>query len=279
MIKAKDAIRIARAQIGAPYGTRPGELDCINLIKHVIRSAPGGVKTYTTAGSNALWDSHGMSAKYRDLTWRQLGLAGARAGMLAFKISGDNVHHVGLVTGEGTVIHASSAQGETVETALDDTWHALAVHRHIAQSAHAGRLPLKGTLGDADKKEKDDMNEEILFKAVIDTVSGPLNLRELPAQNAIILEKMPKGEIVDVLEKTDLEWWKVRYRGEIGYAAEEYMSRVQDEEIQAGEEGGLTVQTVITDEAGNAFRPVGAFVVNIEMLLDGKPLEEAESID
>ena len=77
----------------------------------VIRTAQGGVKNYTTAGTNSLWKSLTMSKKYRDLTWRQTGIDGACAGMLAFKREGGDVHHVGLVTGEGTVIHSSSVYG------------------------------------------------------------------------------------------------------------------------------------------------------------------------
>ena len=53
MIKTSEAIRTARALIGTPYS----ELDCINLIKKVIRTAPGGDKKYTTAGTNDLWNS------------------------------------------------------------------------------------------------------------------------------------------------------------------------------------------------------------------------------
>lgn len=43
----------------------------------MIRNAPGGVPTYTTAHTNALWDSYGMSTKYRDLTWQQEGFPDA----------------------------------------------------------------------------------------------------------------------------------------------------------------------------------------------------------
>ena len=53
MIKAEDAIAVARSLIGTPYS----EMDCINLIKRVIRTSPGGVSDYTTAGTNALWKS------------------------------------------------------------------------------------------------------------------------------------------------------------------------------------------------------------------------------
>ena len=122
---------MARGLIGTPYK----ELDCINLIKRVIRTAPGGVKSYTTAGTNSLWDSFHSSAKYRDLTWRQEGIAGARAGMLAFKRYGaDDEGHVGLVTESGTVIHSSSEGGRgVVETPLSsrEGWDLLAIHRHI----------------------------------------------------------------------------------------------------------------------------------------------------
>jgi len=135
MIAACDAIAAARGLLGTPYK----ELDCINLIKKVIRTAPGGVAKYTTAGTNSLWKSHSMSKKYRDLTWRQEGLTGACAGMLAFKRSGEDVHHVGLVTACGTVIHSSSTLGCVAETELSQTqgWNLLAVHRYIRPEEEA----------------------------------------------------------------------------------------------------------------------------------------------
>lgn len=71
-------------------------IDCINLIKKIIRTAPGGVSSYTTAGTNALWDSDANSAKYRDLTWKQEGIAGQSRGCwrLWAWVRGD-VNHVG----------------------------------------------------------------------------------------------------------------------------------------------------------------------------------------
>ena len=128
MIETQEAVRMARALLGTPYG----EMDCIGLIVRIIRTGRGGRPAYRTAGTNSLWRSAAMSPKYRDLTWRQEGIAGARAGMLAFKRRGDDVHHVGLVTGAGTVIHSSSARGCVVETALDESWGLLAIHRDIA---------------------------------------------------------------------------------------------------------------------------------------------------
>ena len=137
MIEAKTAVDIARSLIGTPYA----EMDCINLIKKVIRTAPGGVKTYTTAGTNTLWRSYDAVAKYRDLTQRQTGLSGAQAGMIAFKADGEDYHHAGIVTDVGTVIHSSSTQGGrgVVETPLSsrEGWTHLAVHRYIETAAGA----------------------------------------------------------------------------------------------------------------------------------------------
>ena len=73
MIQVEEAIRVARSLIGTSYET----LDCINLIKKIIRTGAGGDKRYTTAGTNALWDSDGKRGRYRDLTWKQAGISGA----------------------------------------------------------------------------------------------------------------------------------------------------------------------------------------------------------
>ena len=80
MIQAEAAIRAAQGLIGTAYS----ELDCINLIKKVIRTCAGGDKRYTTAGTNELWNSFDSVPKYRHLIWRQSGISGAKPGMLAF---------------------------------------------------------------------------------------------------------------------------------------------------------------------------------------------------
>ena len=124
MIKTAEALRTARGLLGTSYD----ELDCINLIKKVIRVSAGGEKSYTTAGTNALWESDKNSAKYRDLTWKQEGISGAKAGMLAFMgVGTGDVNHVGLVTEKGTVVHSSKSRGGTVETELTEKngWNGL----------------------------------------------------------------------------------------------------------------------------------------------------------
>ena len=118
MIQAEAAIRAARGLIGTAYS----ELDCINLIKKVIRTCAGGDKRYTTAGTNELWNSFDSVPKYRHLIWRQSGISGAKPGMLAFMgVGTGDVSHTGLVTEQGTVIHSSKSRGATARRATRAT--------------------------------------------------------------------------------------------------------------------------------------------------------------
>lgn len=227
-----------RSMIGTPYGV----LDCINLIKAVIRSAPGGVASYTTAGTNTLWRSYDAAPKYRDLTWRQEGLEGAASGMLAFKRSGEDVHHVGLVTGEGTVIHSSSTKGCVVETALDGSWQLLARHRYIE-------------VGQANKEENEGM--AALYKAVVRTQTDPLRVRDAPVTGRII-GKVPKGREVDVLTEPANGWPRIRYGELVGYASASYLTRVEHtDEIVPGVTAEAEDATTLVRDDGTQITLIG----------------------
>lgn len=242
MIKTQDAISAARALLGTPYS----EIDCINLIKRVIRTAPGGVPGYTTAGTNALWASANASAKYRDLIWRQEGIQGARSGMLAFKRNGGDVHHVGIVTERGTVIHSSSARGQVVETALDESWNLLAQHRYIEVAAAAAET--EGTM-------------DVLYKAVVNTMRGPLNVRDSPEASGRKIGELPRGATVDVLAEPCVGWLYVRGDGVTGYASAAYLARV--EVVSAGDVQEQTQETKADVEPYTTIRREDGTVIRL----------------
>ena len=204
MIQAEEAIRTARGMIGTSYD----ELDCINLIKKVIRTAPGGDKRYTTAGTNALWDSHDKAGKYRDLIWRQTGVSGAKAGMLAFMgVGTGDVSHTGLVTEKGTVIHSSKSRGGVVETELTEKngWNGLGKHRMI---------------------EVNEMEKEF-GNATVSVTSGCLNIREGAGTAAKIIARAENGTRVNVIREAGGTGWvfgKLE-NGVAGYMAGEYLVR------------------------------------------------------
>ena len=209
MIKAKDAISVARSLIGTPYS----ELDCINLIKKVIRTAPGGVLGYTTAGTNALWKSFRSASKYRDLLKQQDSIENPAAGMIAFKADGEDFHHAGIVTDVGTVIHSSSTQGGrgVVETPLTtrEGWTHLAIHRYI---------------------EITEEEETVMYTARVNlnSAKSSLNLRNGPSTNDRRIGSIAHGAAVDVLAEAG-DWLYVRYNGLSGYAAAEYLERVGED--------------------------------------------------
>ncbi len=57
--------------------------------------------------------------------------------------------------------------------------------------------------------------------AVIGTANVKIttNLRQTPAQNAAVLVRIPADSLVEILEKTNEQWWKVKYWKRIGYVS------------------------------------------------------------
>ena len=205
MIQAEAAIRAARGLIGTAYS----ELDCINLIKKVIRTCAGGDKRYTTAGTNELWNSFDSVPKYRHLIWRQAGISGAKPGMLAFMgVGTGDVSHTGLVTERGTVIHSSKSRGGVVETELTakDGWNGLGVHRNI----NVGR--------EADEDTTADI--QVGTKYIVCAQKG-LRMRKKPDIRGEYMQMLPDGAVITVLEE-QAGWFKTTYKGYTGWVSAEY---------------------------------------------------------
>ena len=224
MIQTEEAIRAARGLIGTAYS----ELDCINLIKKVIRTAPGGDKRYTTAGTNELWNSFDSVPKYRHLIWRQSGISGAKPGMLAFMgVGTGDVSHTGLVTERGTVIHSSKSRGGVVETALTAKagWNGLGAHRMIEVDYSEG--------GKTEVSEA----EKIFGNATVSVTSGYLNIREGASTRSKIIAKAANGARVNIIREAGGTGWvfgKLE-SGEAGYMSGEYLA--EDAPPESGDQG------------------------------------------
>ncbi len=231
MITSSEAIRMARRLIGTPYG----ELDCVNLIKKIIRTAPGGDKTYTTAGTNELWNSADSAPKYRHLTWRQEGIADAKPGMLAFVgVGTGDVNHVGLVTDVGTVLHSGKSRGGVVETELtaQDGWNGLGKHRMITV---------------CDDNEKG--GETMFGNATVSVTSGYLNIREGASTKSKVIARAENGARVNVIREAGGTGWVFGEleSGEAGYMSGEYLA--EDENV----EEKSTISEETTENADEAY--------------------------
>lgn len=233
MIETSEAIRTARALVGTPYS----ELDCINLIKKVIRTAPGGDKRYTTAGTNELWNSFDSVPKYRHLIWRQTGISGAKPGMLAFMgVGTGDVSHTGLVTEQDTVIHSSKSRGGVVETELTEKngWNGLGAHRMIEVDYSEG--------GKTEVSEA----EKIFGNATVSVTSGYLNIREGASTRSKVIAKAENGTRVNVIREAGGTGWVfgALESGEAGYMSSEYLVEDTALIVEEGEKGKPATTTL-----------------------------------
>lgn len=221
MIRAQDAIEYARLKLGTPYGSVAGQLDCLNLVKWVIRHAPGGDPKYTDAHVPALWASYHSSGKYKHLTARAENLIDIRPGMLIFKgqpIGADGQpHHVGIVSGPDSVIHASSAKGQVVETQISgDGWTLQGTSRWIEPDA-AAPAP-----------DNDDADGP--YSAVIIAIDNdkPVNLRSGPSTSYGVIRKVPVGTIITVLLDGLDGWDYINTPDGQGYMMAKYIGRIPE---------------------------------------------------
>ena len=138
----------------------------------------------------------------------------------------------------------------------------------IAQSStikgwhYGGKL--RGVLYDGyeESKSTDAREEEtmdVLYRAVVTTKSGPLNIRERPVVGNVLTE-VPKGETVEVIDEYGDGWPKVRYGNAEGYASQMYLKKIDESEMQEDVPESNTAVTII-DSEGHRFTPVGDFRV------------------
>lgn len=190
--------------------------------------------------------AHGSNAIARKYIIQLLPISEARAGMAAFKLrrpgeggwelpekySGDpdqnDYYHIGLIDSDGKhVLNAQSTQAGFTRTDLS-------------------RWSMCGYLKDVDYDDADpddQQEEEKLKTAIVTAPSGStVNLRSAPSATAKLIDRLPVGSLVDVLEDFG-EWMKISKGGKTGYMMSNYLeySNAPDEtaEIPAFDIGDL----------------------------------------
>lgn len=159
-------------------------------------------------------------------------------------------YHVGVVTGIKPL--------RIIECTQYDGVNGIRVSTALRNWQYAGRLR-----GVSYEKETAKGELQMLYRARVITQEDPLSLRDAPGGRKT--GELPKGSVVDVFAEG--EWMLVEYGGERGYASAKYLERI------AAEEGTVTVRTILTDEAGNMWEPVGGY--SAKMMI----VSTAQSID
>lgn len=62
-------------------------------------------------------------------------------------------------------------------------------------------------------------------KDMYKVTSDALNIREKPNSASDLILKINKGSEVELIEKTNANWWKVKYSGVVGYVSSKFLSK------------------------------------------------------
>lgn len=135
-------------------------------------------------------------------------------------------YHVGVVTNVSPleITHCTNVDGGIKQDASLGAWH------------YGGRLKYVdyNTGEDATEPEPGP-----LYQAVVTAPTGnTVNLRKGPSTNNTILEKVPIGATVDVLERGGT-WCKVRHGSIIGYMMTEYLRESKPDDMPAETKSSL----------------------------------------
>lgn len=187
-----------------------GTVDCSGAFVYAMKKY--GLSIYH--GSNTIWRSYlttkgtigaielvpGMAV----FKWRQVGEPAK------FEHDGlDNFFHIGLYIGGGKVIEAKGTKYGVIVSSIDG-W------------SHAGRVKGIQYINTSDTQG----GISIEAQAKVTTASGSLNMRETMSTTAKVLAKIPKDAVVDVLDTSNAQWWKVSYCGTVGYVMAEFLTRL-----------------------------------------------------
>lgn len=274
-IRAKDLIAQFRKMYEEKWGYRwgaamQGSVDCSGAFVYAYRALDGPAI------------EHGSNTIARKRVGKIVPIQAAKPGWAAFKVYGPgnegyalpdkfrpgragytgdplDYYHIGLIDETGKyVLNAKSM------------FHGFA-RDELRTFSYAAPL-LDVDYGEEGEKMED---AKALWTGVVETDSGPLNLRKGPGTTSEVIAQIPRGTQLYVLGEAGagLEedgWLYVEYGGLRGYVSAYYVARMEAPDAPAAEpeDDGAKPYIVLTDEEGNRWIPVGEYTSRIEWLAD-----------
>ena len=224
MPTGKDLAAAGPKYLGTPYS----KMDCQAFVEACLRDI--GIRI-NLPGSNA-W--------YRKMDWvgspeecrKQFGkvpvgaflFIWARDGKEPEKYKPDgkgNASHIGIVTETGA-IHSSASRGCVAEsmfagkTIKNGGWNMVGLWNRIDYGL---------------KKEGEPVTETVV---VLSANGGPVNYRQGPGKDTALMDRIPCGTPVELLEDTGV-WSRVRYRGCSGYVMNEFIVHTGESRVDDGD--------------------------------------------
>lgn len=165
----------------------------------------------------------GATSQWKSDIWQEKGeFTNAPKDKLCcvFRDKNGTKQHVGWYY-NGYAYHAQGHSSGVVKT--DNTQYKSWTHYAILEGLYTSD-------GSPIEMDEETANEviKVLYQAKVDSNDTKLNLRQAPNSSAARILQIPPQGIVDVIEETNDEWWKVVYTGKTGYAMRKYLTKELD---------------------------------------------------
>lgn len=187
--------------------------DCAQFIRWAVDAAglPPVKSGATSQWKSDIWDVKG---EFKDVPNNKL--------CCVFRDNNGTKSHVGWYY-NGIAYHAQGHTTGVVKTTNTQykSWTHYAIMKGIYD---ASGIPI--IMGEEANNEE---VIKVLYQARVKSETSKLNLRNSPDKTGSRILQIPPRAIVDVLEETNAEWWKIAYEGTIGYAMNEFLEKVDDE--------------------------------------------------
>lgn len=155
------------------------------------------------------------------------------------------IHHVGVYVGGDVVIEAKGTVYGVVTSHLNhwDHWGEL----NMVDYSEAAQLEREDLFPQQDSE--DDAQAGTIFRAVVTNPNRFLNVRMAGSGSASVEFQVEKGDVVEVLDAGEADWWQIRYGGRTGWASAKFLTPVnQDsEESESSQERTEDSQTRTED--------------------------------
>ena len=220
--------------------------DCAQFVRWGAKAAGlGSIKSGATSQwKSDIWDIKG---DFKDVPNNKL--------CCVFRDSNGTKEHVGWYY-NGYAYHAQGHSTGVVKTDNKQykSWTHYAIMKGIYDS---NGKPIEM------KEEQTSQTTEVikvLYQARVSSNDTKLNMRAEPSKNAARVEQvMPLG-VVDVIEETNSEWWKVVYNGISGYVMCQYLEKVED--INSTKEYYVKIKCASAQEAKRLAELLGTAAAN-----------------
>ena len=135
------------------------------------------------------------------------------------------IHHVGVYVGNDTVVEAKGTIYGVVTSHLNhwDHWGEL----KMVDYTNAGDLETGEPASTPSTPE--DAQAGTVIRAVASNPNKWLNVRSGAGTQYPVVFQVEKGDIVEVLDAGEPDWWQIRFGGRIGWASAKYLTPIKSE--------------------------------------------------